>query len=254
MIFGERKASGELVWIIDSWESAGNGVSSVTPFDRNLVPTISQAEWRERGMLSAYDLRCRTVKLWWQYNGEVLESGALMRILHSALSSTSKVRCIFADENGAAMVEFALISPLLIMILALTISFSLAILNYATMYLAAGTGAQVITTERLNSSSSSWTPYTDTVGAVKAASAILSPTILGTTGNIVVSINGTACTSDTACQLLLTAITTSGSTVAPASVKVIYPCDPLSLTSTFTVLWWSFGSCNFTATITGVVQ
>ena len=143
-----------------------------------------------------------------------------MRILHSTLRSTSKVRCISIDESGAALVEFAFVAPLLIGIFAATISFSLAVLNYATMYLAAGTGAQVITTERLNSSSSSWTPYTDTIAAVKGASAILSPTILGAAGNIGVTINGAACASDAACQTLLTAVTTAGSTVTPASVKL----------------------------------
>ena len=60
------------------------------------------------------------------------------------------VRRIFADESGAAMVEFALVAPLLIILMFASTIFTWAFINYATMTFAAGTGAQVITTERLN--------------------------------------------------------------------------------------------------------
>jgi len=164
------------------------------------------------------------------------------------------VRRILRDESGAALVEFAFIAPLLVLLMVATIIFTWTLVNYATMSYAAGTGAQVITTERLNANSPSWTPYTDTIKAVKASSSILNQTVLGQSGNIVVSINNTTCSSDATCQAALTAVTTANSTTTPASVAVSYPCDPVTLSNPFTVLWLNFGNCSYTTTITGVVE
>jgi Flp pilus assembly protein TadG len=174
-----------------------------------------------------------------------------MRIVHIARESKSLFRRVLVDESGAALVEFALVSPLLIILMAATVIFTWVFINYATVSFAAGTGAQVITTERLNITSTNWTPYTDTVNAVKSASSILDQTVLGQTGNIVVSINNTTCTTDAACQPLLTAIT---NTTTQASVTVSYPCDPIAKSNPFTVLWLTFGNCSLTTKTTGVVQ
>src|SRR5664279_4674767 len=105
--------------------------------------------------------------------------GVLMRILLVALRSTSIIRRVGVDESGAALVEFALVAPLLILLMGGTVILTWAFINYATLSYAAGTGAQVITTERLNITSTNWTPYADTVSAVKNASSILDPTALG---------------------------------------------------------------------------
>jgi Flp pilus assembly protein TadG len=177
-----------------------------------------------------------------------------MRILLSALRSTSMVRRMLKDESGAALVEFAFVAPLLVMLMVATIIFTWALVNYGTLQFAAGTGAQVITTERLNASSTNWTPYTDTVNAVKASSSILNQTVLSQAGNIVVSVNNTACTTDAACKTALAAVSTASNIITPASVTVTYPCDPVTLSNPFSVLWLSFGNCSFSTTITGVIQ
>jgi Flp pilus assembly protein TadG len=170
-----------------------------------------------------------------------------MRILLIALRSTSIVRRVGVDESGAALVEFALVAPLLILLMAGTVIFTWAFINYATLSYAAGTGAQVITTERLNITSTNWTPYADTVNAVKSASSILDPTALG----IVVTVNSVQCSSEATCQSKLTAVT---NTTTQASVQVTYPCDPIAKANPFMVMWLNLGSCSFTTTITGVVQ
>lgn len=170
-----------------------------------------------------------------------------MRILHSALRNTSPARRVLMDESGAAMVEFAIVAPLLIFLVFGTLYFTMAMANYAALTLAAGTGAQVLTTERLGAASTSWTPYTDTVNAVKAASSLLKASSIG----IVLSVNGTSCSTDAACQ---TAFGTVTNTTSPAAVTLTYPCDPMLLSSTFTVVWVSYGSCTFTTTIKGVIQ
>jgi Flp pilus assembly protein TadG len=170
-----------------------------------------------------------------------------MRILHSALRNTSPARRVLVDESGAAMVEFALVAPLLILLVFATLYFTLAIANYAALTLAAGTGAQVLTTERLSASSSSWTPYTDTVNAIKNSASLLQGSSIG----IILSVNGVGCTTNATCQTALTGVS---NTTTPAAVTLTYPCDPMLLSTTFTVLWINYGSCTFTTTITGVVQ
>jgi Flp pilus assembly protein TadG len=172
-----------------------------------------------------------------------------MRIVHIALRSKSMVQRLLVDESGAALVEFALVAPIMILLMAATTIFTWSFVNYATISFAAGTGAQVITTERLNMTSTNWTPYTDTINAVKGASSILDQTVIAQ--GIVVSINNATCNSDSTCQLKLTAV---ANTTTPASVTVTYPCDPILKSNPFTILWLNFGTCNLTTTITGVIQ
>ncbi len=149
------------------------------------------------------------------------------------------IRRVGGDESGAALVEFALVAPLLILLMGGTIILTWAFINYATLSYAAGTGAQVITTERLNMTTPR-TPYDDTVSAVKNAASILDQTALAK--GIVVSINNATCNTDSACQAMLALVT---NTTTPASVTVTYPCDPIALSSPFTVLWLNLGNCSF---------
>jgi Flp pilus assembly protein TadG len=170
-----------------------------------------------------------------------------MRILLVALRSTSIIRRVGGDESGAALVEFALVAPLLILLMGGTVILTWAFINYATLSYAAGTGAQVITTERLNMTTP--TPYDDTVSAVKNAASILDQTTLAK--GIVVSINNATCNTNSACQAMLALVT---NTTTPASVTVTYPCDPIALSSTLTVLWLNLGTCSLSTTITGIIQ
>jgi len=82
-------------------------------------------------------------------------------------------------------------------------------------------------------------PYSDTVNAVKAAATTLTPASL----TITLSVNGTACTTDTACATALT-----NNVGKPAQVSATYPCN-------LQVMWYNFApTCNLTFQVTERVQ
>lgn len=144
-------------------------------------------------------------------------------------------------DKGTAAVEFALIAPALCLLLLGIVQFGLVLANYVTLTNAANVGAMQFAISR-----SDTTPYTDTVSAVKAAAPTLTPANL----TITLAVNGTACSSDSACQTALTnAAPSSGGSLQPASVTVSYPCGPQWT-------WYNFWStsCQLTSSMTEGVQ
>src|ERR1700719_4691912 len=100
-------------------------------------------------------------------------------------------------DRGAALVEFALIAPMLLLIVLGTAQFGLTLGQYVMLTNAVGVGAMQFAVSR-----SDTTPYTDTVNAVKAAATTLTPASL----TITLSVGSpmTACTTDGACATALT--------------------------------------------------
>jgi Flp pilus assembly protein TadG len=143
-------------------------------------------------------------------------------------------------EKGVAAVEFALLLPPLILLLMGTVQFGLVLANYVQVTNAAGVGAMTFAISR-----SDTTPYTDTVSAIKAAAPSLTPANLTMT----FSVNGTACSTDAACNTALTNAAPSGGALTPASVTVAYPCGSMLTGYTF----WS-STCQLSSTISEGVQ
>jgi Flp pilus assembly protein TadG len=149
------------------------------------------------------------------------------------------------DVSGAAAVEFALIVPVLLLIMLGIFVFGIAFGNYIMVTNAADAGTLQLTVSRGDS-----TPYTDTVNAVYAsapalktcpiASASARPTGL----TISLTVNGTACSSDSTCQTALT----PASAGQAASVKVSYPCSLIIMQTNY------LPSCTLTANSTGRIQ
>jgi Flp pilus assembly protein TadG len=123
------------------------------------------------------------------------------------------VRGLLRDHSGAQAVEFALIAPLLLMLIMGIIQFSITLNNYIELTEGVRTGARNLAISRAMASA---TPYTTTVSNISASAGNL------TAGNITVtiSVNGTACTSDSTCTTALTSA--AGET---ASVTATYPCN-----------------------------
>jgi Flp pilus assembly protein TadG len=137
-------------------------------------------------------------------------------------------------ERGAALVEFGLLAPVLLLILLGTAQFGLTLGQYVMLTNAVGVGAMQFAVSR-----SDTTPYTDAVNAVKTAATILTPASL----TITLSVNGTACGTDAACATALTS-----NVGQPAQVSATYPCN-------LHVMLYNFApTCNLTFQVTERVQ
>jgi Flp pilus assembly protein TadG len=123
------------------------------------------------------------------------------------------VRGLLRDRSGAPAVEFALIAPLLLMMIMGIIQFSITLNNYIELTEAVRTGARNLAISRAMASA---TPYTTTVADIGASAGNLTASSITTT----MSVNGTACTSDSTCSTALS--TAAGDT---ATVTATYPCN-----------------------------
>lgn len=136
------------------------------------------------------------------------------------------------DRRGVSALEFALIAPVLLTMGTGMLKFGIAISHYLMLTNAAGQGATTFALSR-----GTTTPFTTTGTAITNAAPGL------TAGSITktLKINGTACTTDTACAAALTA-------GATALVITSYPCD-------LSVMGINYApSCTLTAQSAQMVQ
>jgi Flp pilus assembly protein TadG len=138
-------------------------------------------------------------------------------------------------KRGAVAVEFAIVVPVLLVILTGTAQFGLTLNQFVMLTNAVATGAQLFSISRGITS----TPYTSTVSAIEAAAPSLTPANL----TITLSVNGTACTTDATCQTAL-----SNAATDPAIVTATYPC---SLAIAFYNFW---PGCALQSQVTEAIQ
>jgi Flp pilus assembly protein TadG len=115
---------------------------------------------------------------------------------------------LYGNERGVSALEFAIISPVLLTILLGIFQFGIAMNDYLVLTNAAAKGALTIALSR-----GTTTPYTTTTSAISAAAPNLTAASIATT----VTINGTACSTDSACTTALVA-------GVSAVVRTTYPC------------------------------
>ena len=135
---------------------------------------------------------------------------------------------VVKDCAGAAMVEFAIVLPLLAVVLFGIVQFGLFFYDFILVENAAVLGERTLVTNRPQPSATTscptgYTPYTNTVNAVTTATATLYESNVTTT----VAVGGSTCSSDSACSTALcTAYSQTGAyaTAQTASVTVTYPC------------------------------
>jgi Flp pilus assembly protein TadG len=145
-------------------------------------------------------------------------------------------------EKGAIAVEFALLLPVLLLVLLGAVQFGLTVSNYVMLTNAVSVGAMQFAISR-----SDTTPYTGTVSAIEAAAPTLTKTTLA--AGITLSVNGTACATDAACATALANAAPSGGGLQPAAVTATYPCGSQ-------LTWYNFwtSTCKLTSTMTEGVQ
>jgi Flp pilus assembly protein TadG len=115
-------------------------------------------------------------------------------------------------KRGAVAVEFAIVVPVQLVIVTGIAQFGLTLNEYVMLTNAVATGAQLFSISR----GTTPTPHTSTVSAIEAVAPSLIPANL----TITLSVNGTACTTDAACQTAL-----SNAATNPATVAATYPCS-----------------------------
>ncbi len=120
-----------------------------------------------------------------------------------------RFRRLLIDSTGVSALEFAIISPVMLTILFGIFQFGIAMNQYMVITNAAAKGALTMALSR-----GTTTPYTTTKTAINAAA----PNLDSTKITVTVTINGTACSTDSACTTSLVA----GNS---AVVKATYPCN-----------------------------
>ncbi len=160
----------------------------------------------------------------------------LVRILAKTMGRAWTVR----DAKGAVAVEFAIIGPVLLLMLVGMLVFGVALNNYVILTNAAEAGAFNLMISR-----GANTPWTDTRQAIFSAA----PTLTQASLTITLSVNNTACTSDSTCKTLLSP-TSAGK---PSFVQATYPCIPNNLN--LTVMGKDYAqSCTLTVKTTERIQ
>lgn len=108
-------------------------------------------------------------------------------------------------QEGSALVEMALIMPILALMVFSVIQYGWLMMSMNMLTSATSAGVQVLSSERGYSA-----PYTDTVNQIRAAAPTLSSTDL--TVNILV--DGGSCASDESCALAISAAQGKAATIS----------------------------------------
>jgi len=130
--------------------------------------------------------------------------GAIAFALRFARLKAAKAKSL--GERGAALVEFAFVAPVLLLIMVGTAQFGIALNQFVMLTNAVTTGAQLF-----SESPGITTPYTNTVNAmIQAASPSLTLTAAVITTQVCTAVSGSSCSAwsscstDAACATLLT--------------------------------------------------
>jgi Flp pilus assembly protein TadG len=141
--------------------------------------------------------------------------------------------CMLKNSEAVSAIEFAIISPVLLMIVTGIFQFGVAMNQYLSLTNAVAQGALTLALSR-----GTTTPYSSTTAAINAAAPSLTPAQT----TITVRINGVACTSDATC---LTSMVAGQSAV----VRATYPCN-------LTVMGHNYApsGCNLSAQTAQMIQ
>lgn len=143
-----------------------------------------------------------------------------------------RLSALLRRDDGTAVIEFALASPLLMLLSLGAIKFGLVVGQHVMLTHAAGQAASALALSR-----GTTTPYTSTVAAITSAAPALKATSIGKT----IKVNGSTCTTDAGCVALLSA-------GASAKVSITYACD-------LTVMGMNFKpNCTLSAASAQVIQ
>jgi Flp pilus assembly protein TadG len=145
---------------------------------------------------------------------EQRQAMALLRGLKPSINKRVRA-CFRSGEEGGALVEFALVVPLMLTMITGIFAIGIAFNNQLTLTQAVGTGAQRLQVIRTSTSD----PCADTISAIEAAA----PNLKSANISLTVTINGGTPQTGNSCT------TATSSLVAaqgdPVTVAATYPCN-----------------------------
>jgi Flp pilus assembly protein TadG len=151
------------------------------------------------------------------------------------------------DRTGAALVEFTILLPVLLLLIMGLIQFGMIFYDYIMVTNAAAVGARQFAISRLDT-----TPATDTLNVINNSSAQLNGLSISLSVN-----NQAACSTNTSinnqtCQTQLQTAFSTGNPASPepVSVTVSYPCNGVMLDFLFNMS----GICPLTSKMEQPVQ
>ena len=118
------------------------------------------------------------------------------------------------DRRGVATLEFALVAPILFLVMFGTVKYGIVLSQYLTLTNATLMGAR----QFAFSAGVDAAPYTDAVSAVRTAAPNLTPLVITT------AVNGTGCSTDAGCATAL-----SGNIGKPVTVTASYSCAAMNI-------------------------
>jgi Flp pilus assembly protein TadG len=171
-----------------------------------------------------------------------VRSQARMAARRDRLPRTSNAIGALSNERGATAVEFALVLPVICLLVFGVIQFGITLNHYIELTNFVASGARQLAVSRIPGSTAN--PYATISGVCTSdPTAVIcqaAPNILSTKMTLTMTVNGTACTSSSCAQ-------TSFVQGALAVVKATYPCD---------LNFWkiSFTNCTLSASSTQTIQ
>ncbi len=128
-----------------------------------------------------------------------------------AIARTRPFVDLLKNRRGVSALEFALVAPVLFMLVFGIVQFGITFNNFLTLTDGVRAGSRVLAASR-----SSSTPWTSATNAIYASA----PNLTKASVSITLSVAGTTCAGDTACATALTAAVGNS-----ASVQGSYPCN-----------------------------
>jgi Flp pilus assembly protein TadG len=158
-----------------------------------------------------------------------------MRIeMMPATSGLSVFALLYRDQRCTAALEFALIAPVLFLLVLGITQFGITLNNYEML-----TGGTEAAARQLSLSRGSSTPFSSTTTALYSATSNLVQANI----KVALQVNGAPCSGDSACQTALTSAQSQ-----PATVSTSYPCN-------LQIYGYDFApGCTLTAQSTEVVE
>jgi Flp pilus assembly protein TadG len=157
-------------------------------------------------------------------------------------------------QRGVVAIEFALLAPVLLLLLLGGIQFGLMLRNYVVLTNAVNIGAMqfAISRSATNPASTVWTAVTDAAPSLTPSSDLAMTLSVGSPLTACVSKANSlsdAESADSACATALSDAAPSGGTLQPAEVTVSFPCGSQ-------LTWYNFwpSGCTLSSTMTEGVQ
>ena len=171
---------------------------------------------------------------------------AAVRAETRSRSIRGRFRLRASSENGQALVEFALVLPVLLLVVTGITTFGIALNNYMQLTQAVGIGAQALSVGRGNTTD----PCSTVSTAVIAAAPYLLSTSLSFTTKIYTSSSASTSYSGTSCSSSSTTTGAAGNLTQgqAAVVTATYPCSLAVFGANYAT------TCSLSAQVTEIIQ